>query len=118
MFGTPKTTQTIESKMSKNPRDTTCPCTSQKIEQCPVREEKYPDNAKPLSKACGCERVKVCKVRGDRKLCARMAQLGVLPGSIIELICPAQSQSCMVKIKGSTVSLDQLSADNILVTPA
>jgi Fe2+ transport system protein FeoA len=47
-----------------------------------------------------------------------MAQLGVLPGSTIELICPNQSQSCMVKVKGSTVSLDQMSAENILVTPA
>lgn len=47
-----------------------------------------------------------------------MAQLGVLPGSTIELICPSQSQSCMVKVKGSTVSLDQMSAENILVTPA
>jgi Fe2+ transport system protein FeoA len=47
-----------------------------------------------------------------------MAQMGVLPGSVIELICPAQSQNCMVKVKGSTVSLDLLSAENILVTPA
>jgi len=71
-----------------------------------------------LSKALGCERYKVCKIRGDRKLCARMAQLGVLPGSTIELICPVHSQNCMVKIMGSTVSLDRLSAENILVTPA
>ena len=95
-----------------------CSSLKEKIGQCPARQKNCPDNAKPLSKACGCERYKVCKVRGDRKLCARMAQLGVLPGSVIELICPIQSQNCMVKVKGSTVSLDQLSAENILVTPA
>ena len=104
--------------MGRNSRDTTCPYATQKIDQCPVRQEICPDDAKPLSKACGCERFKVCKVRGDRKLCARMAQLGVLPGSEIELICSIQSQNCMVKVKGSTISLDQLSADNIMVTPA
>ena len=104
--------------MNEKLLDKCCSSLKEKIGQCPVREEKYPDNAKPLSMACGCERLKVCKVRGDRKLCARMAQLGVLPGSIIELICSTQSQNCMVKIKGSTVSLDQLSAENILVTPA
>lgn len=67
--------------------------------------------------ACGCELVKVCKVNGDRKLCARMAQLGVLPGSVMEMICQPRSQSCLVRVKGSTVSLDQLSAERILVTP-
>ena len=83
-----------------------------------ARPVNCPDSAKPLSKICKCERFKVCKVRGDRKHCARMAQLGVLPGSEIELICPIQSQNCMVKVKGGTVSLDQLTAENIFVTPA
>jgi Fe2+ transport system protein FeoA len=107
-----------EGEMNKKLPDKCCPSLKEKIGQCPVREKNCPDNARPLSKACGCEKFKVCKVRGDRKLCARMAQLGVLPGSVIQLICPVQSQSCMVKVKGSTVSLDLLSAENILVTPA
>ena len=55
--------------------------------------------------------------QGDRKICARMAQLGFLPGSEIELICPGGSSQCMVRVKGSTVTLDQFCADNILVTP-
>ncbi len=98
--------------------DKCCSSLKEQIGKCPVREEQCSDSAKPLSKANSCEQYKVCKVRGDRKLCARMAQLGVLPGSIIELICPTHSQNCMVKVKGSTVSLDLLSAENILVTPA
>jgi Fe2+ transport system protein FeoA len=50
-------------------------------------------------------------------MCARMAQLGVLPGSEMELICPGRSK-CMIRVKGSTVTLDELQAKHILVTPA
>ncbi len=106
-----------EGEMNGKLLDKCCSSLKKNIDQCAVRQN-CPDNAKPLSKACGCEQYKVCKVRGDRKLCARMAQMGVLPGSVIQLICPAQSQNCMVKVKGSTVSLDLLSAENILVIPA
>jgi Fe2+ transport system protein FeoA len=51
-------------------------------------------------------------------MCARMAQLGVLPGSEIELVCGGEARQCMVRVKGSTVTLDHLWAQNILVTPA
>lgn len=104
--------------MNRKRQGACCPAHIKQTDQCDFRPAKCPDNAKPLSKVCGCEKFKVCKVSGDRKLCARMAQLGVLPGSVIELICPIQSQNCMVKVKGCTVSLDQLSAENIIVTPA
>ena len=104
--------------MNGKPLKNCCLASKKKNSQCGTKSDNNPDSARPLSKICKCERFKVCKVRGDRKHCARMAQLGVLPGSEIELICPFQSQNCMVKIKGCTVSLDQLSAENILVTPA
>ena len=71
----------------------------------------------PLSKACCNGRVRVCKISGDRKTCARMAHLGLLPGSELELLCPARGRQCMVRINGGTISLDQPVADNILVTP-
>ncbi|GAB4334235.1 MAG: hypothetical protein Kow0089_03330 [Desulfobulbaceae bacterium] len=74
-----------------------------------------PEKASPLSRACGCRRYRVCCVRGDRKLCARMAQLGVLPGSEIEVVCADQDRNCLIRVMGSTVTLDPLSADNILV---
>jgi Fe2+ transport system protein FeoA len=94
-----------------------CPCPHKDHDECGVRKRNGNGSAKPLSTMCGCDKFKVCKVKGDRKLCARMAQLGVLPGSEIELICPVQSENCMVRIKGATISLDQLSAENILVEP-
>ena len=104
--------------MNGKPQKNCCPVSTQQDQACEIRTQDCPDTASPLSKACGCERFRVCKIKGDRKLCARMAQLGVLPGSEIELVCTVQPHKCMVKVKGSTISLDQLSADNILVTPA
>jgi len=100
--------------MTRNPPKTGCRCPMKEL-RC--RQDSHPESATPLSLACGRERFKVCKVRGDRKVCARMAQLGVFPGSEIEVICPGRSKQCMVRVKGSTVSLDQQFADNILVTP-
>lgn len=77
------------------------------------------EEIRPLSKACCSSRLKVCKVRGDRRSCARMADLGVLPGSELEVLCASggHHRQCMVKINGGTISLDGLSAENILVSP-
>ena len=72
-------------------------------------------DALPLSRSCG--KVKVCKICGDRWQCGRMASLGVLPGSKMELLCPASGNGCMVKVNGGTLSLDELAAENILVQP-
>jgi Fe2+ transport system protein FeoA len=50
-----------------------------------------------------------------------MASLGVLPGSVIELLCPGQGRrrrQCMVKVNGGTLSLDELTAASIFVEPA
>jgi Fe2+ transport system protein FeoA len=49
-----------------------------------------------------------------------MAALGVLPGAVLELLCPARGRGrkqCMVKINGGTLSLDALTAQNIFVCP-
>ncbi|MCW5200690.1 ferrous iron transport protein A [Desulfobulbus sp. F4] len=67
---------------------------------------------------CGCSRVRVCRISGDRSVCGRMASMGLLPGAEIELLCPAQGRGrrqCMVKINGCTLSLDELTADSIFV---
>jgi FeoA domain. len=46
-----------------------------------------------------------------------MANLGVLPGCELELLCKGGGQQCMVKVNGGTISLDALTATNILVAP-
>ena len=85
---------------------------------CCLRKVSCPEGAMPLSNACCKGRVKVCRIRGDRKTCARMAHLGLLPGSVVELICRGRGNSCMVRVNGGTISLDQPLAEGILVTPA
>ncbi len=71
----------------------------------------------PLSQTCCHSRFRVCSVNGDRSTCARMADLGLLPGSELELLCKGNGQQCMVKVNGGTISLDAPTAANIMVAP-
>ncbi|MCI5137362.1 MAG: ferrous iron transport protein A [Candidatus Electrothrix sp. AR1] len=80
-----------------------------------------PEEIRPLSECCSCSRVRVCRVSGDRSDCGRMAALGVLPGTVLELLCPARGRGrkqCIVRINGGTLSFDALAARNIFVCPA
>jgi Fe2+ transport system protein FeoA len=86
------------------------------------RRVSAPSEARPLSECCGCGRVRVRRVSGDRAACGRMATMGVLPGVVLELLCPFKGRNqrnrhCMVKLNGGTLSLDALTARNILVQP-
>ena len=71
----------------------------------------------PLTESCCNRRIRVCSVNGDRQTCARMANLGVLPGSELELLCKGGGQQCMIQVNGGTISLDASTASTILVTP-
>ena len=103
--------------MTKNPPKFSCPFAGSEQSERESGSRALSESATPLSLACGRERFRVCRIRGDRKLCARMAQMGVLPGSEIELLCPGALKQCMFRVKGGTVTLDPLSAEQILVTP-
>jgi ferrous iron transport protein A len=70
----------------------------------------------PLSQKGHCRKVKVCKVTGDRKVCARMASLGLYPGVEADVICAQNGDQCVVKVNGGTISLDSNITDNIYVT--
>ena len=97
----------------KNFKDTCCRLGLRNRE----RGQGTTDAPRPLSETCHLGPVKVCKVTGDRRLCARMAALGVLPGQEVELVCPRQDGGqCLLKVHGSTLSLDQASLENILVS--
>jgi ferrous iron transport protein A len=74
--------------------------------------------AQPLSECCGCRRVRVCRINGDRNACGRMASLGVLPGAVLEPLCHGRRRQCMVKVNGGTLSIDELTAASIFVEPA
>ena len=102
--------------MTKNHSDISCHCLHGNGKNCKLKSVQCPPDARPLSKSYG--KVKVCKISGDRKDCAKMANLGVLPGSEIELLCPGRGRRCMVKVNGGTLSLDELTAQTIFVIPA
>lgn len=61
-------------------------------------------------------RVQVCKVNGDRKICARMASMGLYPGVVADIICAEEGSQCILKVNGGTISLDSSLSENIVVT--
>ena len=61
-------------------------------------------------------KVQVCKINGDRKICARMASMGLYPGVIADIICAEDGRQCILKVHGGTISLDSSVSENILVT--
>ncbi|WP_028582947.1 FeoA family protein [Desulfogranum mediterraneum] len=85
--------------------------------RCRRKKRGAPCASRSLAEACSCGRLKVCRVNGDRKNCARMAHLGLLPGTEIELLCKGGGDQCMVKINGGTISLDRSIATQIMVAP-
>lgn len=91
-----------------------CSCFAKRIQKGSISERCNAHHG-PLSENCRAGKVKICKVTGDRKLCARMASLGVLPGEVAELICPKKNSQCLLKIHGGTLSLDQTTSNNIIV---
>ncbi len=105
--------------MTKNHPGPVCTRCRGKHQSCMFREKALDaEHVLPLSRACACGRVKVCRISGDRRLCARMADLGILPGREMELLCSGRGRhNCMVRVNGGTLSLDNLTTENILVTP-
>ena len=69
----------------------------------------------PLSQDCRAGRKRICKITGDRKLCARMASMGVFPGEEITLLCGEKGAQCLFRIADTTISLDAAASENILV---
>ncbi len=70
----------------------------------------------PLSSARSGGRVKVKCIQGGRNLCARMAALGIYPGSEIDLVCSGCGCPCLVRVHGCTVSLGAGVSEKILVS--
>lgn len=74
------------------------------------------DGLVPLSHARPGTRLKVRRIEGGRKLCARMAALGIYPGAEVELVCAGCDCPCLVKVHGSTLSLGAGVSNKILVS--
>ena len=92
-------------------------CFRDKVKRCFARKQcRDLDLVAPLSENGQTGRVKVCKVTGDRKICARMASMGVYPGVEADIICSESGSRCILKVHGGTISLDADISANILVT--
>lgn len=94
-----------------------CSCLADKVKNC-TRQPLRPGQVTPLSESCRSGRLKICKITGDRKLCTRMASLGVYAGEEVELLCPENGSQCLLKLQGGTLVLDSSTTRNILVTEA
>ncbi|MDX9841040.1 MAG: FeoA family protein [Desulfobulbus sp.] len=108
----------VDQTHNKEPRENTGQVLNDLAEGCPRRKRWCrQQRGMPLHEACCRGRMRVCAVNGDRRTCAKMANLGLLPGSELELLCSGGGRQCMIKVNGGTISLDALSAANILVAP-
>lgn len=105
----------MEEIMSFRKMHSKCFCFADKLKSC-WGEEKCLKQVGPLANKGQAGRIKICRITGDRKLCARMASMGVYPGIEAELICPENGSQCILKIQGSTISLDRSVSENILVS--
>jgi Fe2+ transport system protein FeoA len=106
--------------MTKDQSETACLLLSEMTAQCYRHLNcgtRTALSGTPLAETCCKGRLRVCAINGDRQTCAKMANLGVLPGSELELLCRGGGQQCMIKINGGTLSLDAPTAANILVAP-
>ena len=90
-------------------------CFTNKIRNCFGREQ-CANLIAPLSTRARTGRIKVCKVTGDRKICARMAAMGLYPGVEADVICSKTGSQCLLKINGGTISVGPEVSNNILVT--
>ena len=90
-------------------------CFAGKVKKCLRTDRNDPEQVMPLSKIGYHGRKRICKITGDRKLCARMASLGFYPGEEVELLCRENDSQCILKIQGGTISLDNTASSNILV---
>jgi len=90
-------------------------CFADKIRNCFGRKQ-CADFIAPLSNLARTGKVKVCKVTGDRKICARMASMGLYPGVEADIICSERGSQCLLKVNGGTISLDSDVSENIFVT--
>lgn len=103
-----------ENKMTFRKINKKCCSIAKKIQQC-SKGIKCLKHHGPLSETCQVGKLKICKLTGDRIECAKMASLGLLPGQEAELLCSRNGSQCLLKIHGSTLSLDQNTSNNIIV---
>jgi len=82
------------------------------------RSDSNQPQAAPLSAQRRVGPLRICRIEGDRKLCAKMAAMGLYPGREAELIHPECGGQCLLKTEDCTFCLDKSTCERILVTSA
>lgn len=106
----------MEKLMGQNTEKFNVRCLADAIRCCFGRGQQCTGFASPLSIKGETGRVRICKVTGDRRICSRIAAMGVYPGIEADVICPGKGSRCVLKVNGGTISLDADVSENILVT--
>jgi len=107
--------QKTETACIENKKVTGCRRFSDTLKSCFDRKRcRRNTTPESLQKCRG--KVRVCKVRGDRKICAKMAAMGLYPGVEADIICAEEGSRCLLKVHGGTISLDPALSENIIVT--
>ncbi len=104
----------LENEMVHRRRKGNCHCFAQRVKNCFVKKQ-CSNSIVPLSKKSRTGKIKVCKVTGNRKICARMASMGLYPGVEADIICSENGSQCVLKVNGGTISLDSDVSANIYV---
>ncbi len=59
--------------------------------------------------------VRVTGIAGGRRLCARLAHMGIYPGVELEVICAGKGLPSIVRVRNATLSLGKGMSQKILV---
>lgn len=70
----------------------------------------------PLALVSPGSRVKLVSVNGGQGICARLAALGLLPGTEVEVLSRAPGGSFILEVKGSRLMLGRGMAQKIVVS--
>lgn len=75
-----------------------------------------PESPKSLISLQIGEKGKIVKISGGRGACKRLNELGLIPGTEIEVVNKISSGPVMIKVKGSKLALGRGLAIKVLVT--
>ncbi|HDL89832.1 MAG TPA: ferrous iron transport protein A [Thermodesulforhabdus norvegica] len=69
----------------------------------------------PLPEAEPGASVRITRIEGGRRLCARLAHMGIYPGTIMEVISSGRGAPCIVRVRNATISLGRGMSRKIIV---
>ncbi|MFW6303383.1 MAG: FeoA family protein [Candidatus Sumerlaeota bacterium] len=69
----------------------------------------------PLSQAKTGDRLMVVKLQGGRRLASRLADMGIFPGAVLNVVQSLHAGPAIISIRGERMALGRGMADKVLV---